>query len=405
MIVSDALSSNESAGAVSLEGRHVCVVYDCLFPLAHGGAERWYRVLVDRLVAAGAAVTYLTRRQWTNEGPAWSGVEVVAVSGVSELYDSEGTRRAGPAVAFGVGTFMWMVRHRRDFDAVVVASFPFFSLLAVRGALVGAGVPVFVDFHEVWSSKYWKFYAGRLMGTLGALVQMLCINVTHFAQVFTPASARQLRLQGFRGDVAVLAGLYPGDQVGNAASAMPPKDTTVLFVGRHVKHKGVRLLPEILRAARSSLPDLRMTVVGEGPERVGVEREMRRLGLADAVVFTGSVSDEDLRLLFAQATCTIVPSSREGYGIVVAESVSVGTPVVVADNPENLSTTLVEPGVNGFVVEPSVNGMAQGIVAAVAGGHTLRNSTVEWSAENSKTRSIDRSAEEMIERLSTFARN
>jgi glycosyltransferase involved in cell wall biosynthesis len=186
---------------------------------------------------------------------------------------------------------------------------------------------------------------------------------------------------------------------------MQPEDPMVLFVGRHVKHKGVALLPQILAAARESLPSLKMTVVSDGPERVSVESEVDRLGLSEAVLFTGSVSDDELFDLFARASCTIVPSLREGYGIVVAESVSAGAPVVVADNPENLATHLVESGVNGFVVEASIRGMARGILAAVAAGDSLRRSTAEWGAQYSTTKSIDRSAEEMVERISALVRD
>ena len=42
----------------------ICVVYDCLFPLTVGGAERWYRNLAERLASGGHEVSYLTLRQW-----------------------------------------------------------------------------------------------------------------------------------------------------------------------------------------------------------------------------------------------------------------------------------------------------------------------------------------------------
>jgi glycosyltransferase involved in cell wall biosynthesis len=330
---------------------------------------------------------------------------VVAVSGASDLYDAEGTRRTIPALAFGFGTLSWMVRHRREYDAVVVASFPFFSLLAIRAALVGTGIPIFVDYHEYWSWKYWRTYVGGITGTFGALVQRLCLGLTRFAQVFTEESARRLRTHGFRSDVAVLAGLLTDEHAGSVEpSTTLPAPPTVLFVGRHVKHKGVRQLPEIFAAAQMLMPTLRMVVVSDGPERARVESDVVRLGLSEFVQFTGIVPDEELRGLYAQASCTVVPSLREGYGIVVAESVSVGTPVVVADNPENLATTLVESGVNGFVVDPSVRGMAQGIADAVDAGLPLRLSTAEWSAQHSTMKSMDRSADEMVERVSKFAR-
>src|ERR1700722_312145 len=103
------LHSEGSAVSAKLEGRRVCVIYDCLFPLTHGGAERWYRYLVDRLVTSGAKVTYLTRRQWAEQVPPWAGVSVVAASGKSALYDDEGVRRTTPALAFGAGTFWWLI--------------------------------------------------------------------------------------------------------------------------------------------------------------------------------------------------------------------------------------------------------------------------------------------------------
>ncbi len=402
--MSDLAPSDAICTGKTLKGLSVCVVYDCLFPLTHGGAERWYRVLADRFVEAGATVTYLTRRQWPNESPNWAGVTVIAVSRGGDLYDAEGTRQIGPTLSFGFGTFLWAVRHRRGFDAVVVASFPFFSLLAIQAALVGVKTPVFVDYHEVWSSQYWRSYAGRATGTLGALIQKLCIRVSRFAQVFTIESAERLRSEGFRGDLKVLAGLLPESRDRGAKLTVSSPDPMVLFVGRHLKHKGVRLLPEILATARVSLPSLRMTIVSDGPERVEIETEVRRLGLSDNVRFTGHVGDDELRELFASASCTIVPSFREGYGIVVAESVASGTPVVVADNPENLATTLVEPGINGFVVEPTVRGLSEGIVAAVAAGEELRVSTAAWSVQYSNSKSINQSAAQMVERLSTFAR-
>ncbi len=52
-----------------LQDRSIAIIYDCLFPLSHGGAERWYRALAEHAATAGADVTYLTRRQWVGTSP------------------------------------------------------------------------------------------------------------------------------------------------------------------------------------------------------------------------------------------------------------------------------------------------------------------------------------------------
>jgi glycosyltransferase involved in cell wall biosynthesis len=81
----------------------------------------------------------------------------------------------------------------------------------------------------------------------------------------------------------------------------------------------------------------------------------------------------------------------------------VGTPVVVANNRENLATTLVESGINGFIVEPTIDGMAEGIIAAVTAGDSLRQSSLDWSIRKSHLMGITRSTEQMVERLSKMA--
>ena len=57
----------------------------------------------------------------------------------------------------------------------------------------------------------------------------------------------------------------------------------------------------------------------------------------------------------------LLPSEREGYGLIVVEAVSLGTPAVVVAGPDNAATELVEPGVNGVVadsIDPEVVGAA-----------------------------------------------
>jgi glycosyltransferase involved in cell wall biosynthesis len=156
----------------------VCLVYDCLFPWTVGGAERWYRNLAERLVAAGHEVTYLTLRQWDpDDPPAIPGVRVVAVGPRMELYSGPGQRRVLPPLVFGLGVFRHLARFGRRYDVVHTASFPYFSLLAAAAVRPLGRFGVIADWHEVWTRAYWEEYLGRLGGTIGWLVQRLCARV------------------------------------------------------------------------------------------------------------------------------------------------------------------------------------------------------------------------------------
>jgi len=371
--------SDPAPGAEPLAGLRIAVVYDCLFPWTLGGAERWYRALAEGLVAAGADVRYLTRTQWdAGAEPVITGVSVIAVSPAEALYSEDGTRKLAPPLHFGWGVLRWMLAHRNELDAVHLANFPFFSLLATRLALVATPVRVSVDWHEVWPWRFWRSYAGSVGGAIGYVIQELCVRLTPQAFSFLARNDERLRAHGLRGPSTVLAGLLPTIDRVRTRVIEPPEQKTALFVGRHIKDKGLRLLPEAIALARHELPELRLVVAGEGPDTPYVRDLVESLGLVEAVEFVGRVSDDALDALSGSASCIVVASVREGYGIVAPEAAGVGTPAVVVDNPENAASSHIIDGVNGYVVEPTAAGIASGIVRCVRAGRELRERTAAW---------------------------
>jgi glycosyltransferase involved in cell wall biosynthesis len=381
-----------------LEELRICIAYDCLFPWTIGGAERWYRTLVERLAETGARVTYLTRRQWEDDPPEIEGVGVIAVMPEADLYRSDGTRKIGPPLRFGWGVFWWLVRHRSEVDRVRVANFPYFSLLAARAALLGTRKPLDVDWFEVWPLEFWRRYAGRVAGRLGFAIQALCIRLTDHAFVFWEHTATRLRAFGFDNQLTVLAGLFPANGRDTAFRLLRSHaEPVALFAGRMIKDKGVLLLPEAIAMARRELPALRLVMVGEGPEESLLQRRCAELDLAAAASFPGKVPDNELDELIASASCVVVASVREGYGLMVVEAAAAGTPSIVAANPENAATEHIVQGVNGFVVDPTSAALAQGILAAVAAGDNLRQSTIDWYQHRVDSMSMNHSAAEVVE--------
>jgi glycosyltransferase involved in cell wall biosynthesis len=380
-----------------LVGKRICVVYDCLFPYTIGGAERWYRALAEGLAVEGARVTYLTRQQWSDEtDPAIPGVEVVAVSRFESLYVEDGTRRTLEPIRFGWGVFAWLARHRREFDAVHIGNFPYFSIIGARAALAASGTTVSVDWHEVWPYRFWREYTGAIGGTLGYVVQQLCVRLSPQAFTFWGFTAERLRTHKFRGHITVLAGLLPvGDRHITAVTDLPASPIA-LFAGRHIKDKGLRFLPGVLKVAREQIPGLRLVIAGEGPETPLVVDRLEELGLREEVDLVGKVEDGRLAELISSASCVLVPSLREGYGMMVVEAAAHGTPSVVAANPENAATGHVIEGINGFVVEPTDVGIAEGIVRAVAGGRELRQSAAAWFVEGAASKGMDVSVCEVV---------
>jgi glycosyltransferase involved in cell wall biosynthesis len=98
----------------------------------------------------------------------------------------------------------------------------------------------------------------------------------------------------------------------------------------------------------------------------------------------------------------VLPSSREGYGLVVVEASSCGTPSIVVAGEDNAATELVEDGVNGFVVQDSSpDQLADAIVRVHEAGAAIRGSTADWFARNARRLSLDASLDRVAESYRT----
>jgi glycosyltransferase involved in cell wall biosynthesis len=98
------------------------------------------------------------------------------------------------------------------------------------------------------------------------------------------------------------------------------------------------------------------------------------------------------------ALCLLLPSRREGYGLVIVEAAARGTPSVVVAGEDNAATELIEEGVNGFVASaPDAATIAEAIVCVHEAGMALRESTAEWFAANARRLSLESSLQVVLE--------
>lgn len=92
------------------------------------------------------------------------------------------------------------------------------------------------------------------------------------------------------------------------------------------------------------------------------------------VVELGYVPEEDLRSLYTGAEVFVMPSIYEGFGMPAAEAIACGTRVVATDIPELREAA----GSDAFFVQPSVNGLVSGILAALSADRPKPNRKVTW---------------------------
>lgn len=127
----------------------------------------------------------------------------------------------------------------------------------------------------------------------------------------------------------------------------------VLFVGRLVAKKGVAQLLQAFALVKRDVQGARLTVIGAGPLRAELEAMASTLGILAEVAFAGAIANAELVDHYRRAAVLVVPSvvardgDQEGLGLVIAEALACGCPVVASDLPA--IADLIQDGATGLL--------------------------------------------------------
>ena len=172
---------------------------------------------------------------------------------------------------------------------------------------------------------------------------------------------------------------------------------TVLAVARMYARKR---LDDLLRAAaflRRRIPDVQVRIVGDGPERNRLGRLRVELGLEDTVALLGEVSRAELSVEYVSADCFCLPTIQEGFGLVFAEAMAAGLPVVAcraAAVPE-----IVDDGRTGLLVTPKRPDELATAMETVLMNHGLRKALADHACQRVEAYDLDPVAKAFMEVL------
>jgi glycosyltransferase involved in cell wall biosynthesis len=139
----------------------------------------------------------------------------------------------------------------------------------------------------------------------------------------------------------------------------------LVYFGRVTEHKNVELLIAAFECLSSRGFTERLVIAGTGPWLERVKLRAASSILSGHIDVIGFISDEKKIDLLASSLLLVIPSRREGFPRVVAESMASGLPVVTVDYPENGTAAVVDRYGIGLVTSPSPDELATGCVSAI----------------------------------------
>jgi glycosyltransferase involved in cell wall biosynthesis len=233
--------------------------------------------------------------------------------------------------------------------------------LGAWGALAARtlGLPLVASFHTdlaKYLGGYRLAYLERaLWGWLGSVHSLAHVNLCPSSETRRELAEHGIPYVGlWRGGVDSQR-FHPGKrsfEVRHRLSGGRPDLPLLLSVGRLAPEKGIESLAWVM----DELPEARLALVGDGPDRARLERVFAKL----PVHFAGFLAGEDLAAAFASADVFVMPSTTETLGFVALEAMASGVPVVAAD--AGGLRDIVSHGENGFLYDPKAR---KGAVAPI----------------------------------------
>jgi glycosyltransferase involved in cell wall biosynthesis len=243
------------------------------------------------------------------------------------------------------------------------ALFSFLALLARHGRVI----------LHVHSASHWSFWRKSVFMAIGHAAGCPVIFHLHgggYARFYEkecgPLRRRLIRYFLDRAACIVVLSRHWGDWISGItsnprivsapnpvlpgeASRSPRSGHTLLFLGRIEQAKGILDLLEAMAALRPEMPAVRLVCAGEGDTAL-VLRHAERLGIADAVFFTGWIGPAEVRAWMNRSAAFVLPSYTEAMPMSLLEAMAAGLPVVataVGGIPD-----VVTDGHDGFLFSP-----------------------------------------------------
>lgn len=313
----------------------IAFIYDCIYPWVKGGGEKRIYDIGKRLATKGHEV-HLFGIKW------WDGSDIIENDGMilhgvcekMELY-SDGRRSISEAIIFSIRLLPHL--YKQKFDIIDVTAFPYFSVFTTKLISMIKRTSMVITWHEAWGD-YWYQYLGW-KGVFGKFIESIALKLGK-SIVVSQMTKSNLESLGKDKDIYIIPNGIDLKRISQIVPHIEKCD--VIFVGRLIKEKNVDILLKAIHYIRYELPDIKCSIIGNGPEKEQLTKFVADRKLENNVSFLQFIEYDEVISRIKSSKLLVLPSSREGFGIVVIEAFACGIPVITTRCVCNAASELIK---------------------------------------------------------------
>lgn len=342
-------------------GLKIAIIEDTFYPYTIGGAEKRYWEVAKRLARTHEVHFYTMQWPGMNKSTITEGVHIHAVcKPLLQLYGSNNKRTVLNPCLFALRLLPTIAKKR--FDVIDCNNSPFLHFFAAKVATATRRTPIVMTFHEVWGDYWYEYFGSRLSGFIGKAIETITLQTSAKVVVLSEKNVGRCENMGIpKGRVIVIANGLDSPKINRVEKATDESD--VIYVGRLISHKHVDVLVGAVARVKQKVPNIKCTIIGDGPEKPRIESQIRGLNLQDNIQLHKPVSsDIEVFSYLKSSKIFMSPSTREGFGLIIPEAKACGLPVITISHQMNGSASFVKNGVDGFIVELSETAIADKII-------------------------------------------
>lgn len=226
--------------------------------------------------------------------------------------------------------------------------------------------PSIITFHTKFKDEFMRYTHSRVCTAIMMHRIMSVINKTDYVWTVSNGAAQTLREYGYKGDITIIRNgtdmTVPEnarelvDRV-NEKYGLADEENVLLFVGRVVQTKNLKLVFSALKKLNGSVP-FKMVVVGDGEGMKEYRQMVLEYGLGDRVLFVGEVTDRQfLKAFYLRADLFVFPSVFDTASLCPIEAAAFGLPtLLVKDSP---TSEIIRDGFSGYAVPADADEWAE----------------------------------------------